>query len=137
MIPSAGLNATPKPNLSFLNLFSGPFQQHRKGGLTSTMRAFGWDSFTEVDNHPKLGGGWQSDLLNDSFYASILQRATAGAFDAIMAAFPCNTTTVARCFDASHDGGDSGPPLGLHNYAMLNFLTGFLPSVSQSSTDEN
>ena len=93
-----------------LNLFSGPYRRNRNDGLSRTVKTFGWDSVTDVDNHSTLGGGWQADLLNDSFYTGLLQSADSGAFDAIVCAFPCSTTTVARCFDASGDGGDPGPP---------------------------
>ena len=49
------------------------------------------------------------DILNDARYTEILQLAAAGAYDTIHAAFPCVTTTVARCFDASGSGSDYGP----------------------------
>ena len=100
------INETPRPSLSFFNMFSGPYE--REGGLSNAMRAFGWDRITDFDNHRTLGGGWEDDLLNDSRYTEVLQQATSGAFDALMCAFPCTTTTVARCFDASIDGGDPG-----------------------------
>ena len=73
------------------------------------MSTFGWDRVLNFDNDKDDGGGWQDDLLNDSRYIEILQQASAGAYDAIMAAFPCVTTTVARCFDASNNGNDYGP----------------------------
>ena len=62
------INENPRPSLSFLNLFSGPYQHHREGGLSKALRAFGWDSVTDFDNDRDLGGGWQDDLLNDSRY---------------------------------------------------------------------
>ena len=102
------INKSPRPSLTFLNMFSGPYE--RKGGLSNTMRAFGWNNVFDFDNDAVLGGGWQDDLLNDQRYTEMLHLARAGAFDAIMCGFPCTTTTVARCFDASGDGGDSGPP---------------------------
>ena len=73
------------------------------------LRAFGWDSVTEFDNDRDLGGGWQDDLMNDSRYTEMLQQARSGAFDSVHCAFPCVTTTVARCFDASGGGGGRGP----------------------------
>ena len=103
------INENPRPSLSFLNLFSGPYQNHREGGLSKTLRAFGWDSVTDFDNDRDLGGGWQDDLLNDSRYTEVLHQARAGAYDSIHCAYPCVTTTVARCFDASGEGGGRGP----------------------------
>ena len=73
------------------------------------MSTFGWDRIINFDNDENHGGGWQDDLLNDSRYIEILQQAASGAFDAMMVAFPCVTTTVARCFDASGPGSDYGP----------------------------
>ena len=73
------------------------------------MSTFGWDNVTNFDNDEDTGGGWEDDLLNDSRYVEILQQAAAGAYDGIMAAFPCVTTTVARCFDASGNNSDYGP----------------------------
>ena len=106
---SADINESPRQSLSFLNLFSGPYQNHRDGGLSKTVRAFGWDEVTDIDNDKDLGGGWQDDLLNDSRYAEVFQQARAGSWDTIHCAFPCNTTTVARCFDATGNGGGPGP----------------------------
>ena len=102
------INATPLPNLSFLNLFSGSYS--REDGLSSVMSTFGWNQITNFDNDKTLGGGWADDLLNDSRYTELLLQAKAGSWDAIMAGYPCKTTTVARCFDASAGGGDYGPP---------------------------
>ena len=104
------VNQLPRPSLSFLNLFSGPYEKHREGGLSRAIRAFGWDNITEYDNDAKLGGGWNDDILNDESYTRLLQNAHAGAFDAIVAQFPCKVHAVSRCFDASVDGGDRGPP---------------------------
>ena len=57
--------------------------------------------FQRFDNDGEEGGGWQHDLLNDSTYASLLSRAAAGEFDAIMVAFPCSTFSISRFFDAA------------------------------------
>ena len=61
---SADINESPRQSLSFLNLFSGPYQNHRDGGLSKTVRAFGWDEVTDIDNDKDLGGGWQDDKKN-------------------------------------------------------------------------
>ena len=82
----------------------------REGGLSNTLRIFGWDNVTDFDNDGVLGGGWNDDIHNDSRYVELLQQARAGAWDFIMCGLPCNATTVARCFDASRKGGDRGPP---------------------------
>ena len=108
-VKPADINENPRPSLSFLNMFSGPYQDHREGGLSKTMRAFGWDSVTDFDNDRNLGGGWQDDLLNDSRFTEVLHQARAGGFDTIHCAYPCITTTVARCFDATGNGGGRGP----------------------------
>ena len=102
------INENPRPSLSFLNMYSGPYQNRREGGLSRSLRAFGWDSVTDFDNDRDLGGGWQDDLMNDSRYTEMLQQARSGAFDSVHCAFPCVTTTVARCFDASGEGGGRG-----------------------------
>ena len=86
------INATPRPSLSFLNLFSGPYD--REDGLSNVMSTFGWDRILNFDNDDVHGGGWRDDLLNDSRYVEILQQAHAGAFDVIMAAFIGRTVTV-------------------------------------------
>ena len=108
-VKPSDINETPRASLSFLNLFSGPYRAHRDGGLSKTLQAFGWDSVTDFDNDRELGGGWQDDLLNDARYTELLHQARAGAYDAIHCAYPCVTTTVARCFDASGYGGGRGP----------------------------
>ena len=52
-VKTGDINATPQPSLSFLNLFSGPYK--RDGGLSNTMRAFGWKTVTDFDNDKYLG----------------------------------------------------------------------------------
>jgi hypothetical protein len=95
---------------SFLNLFSGPYS--RADGLSSAMKAAGWDRILQIDNDGEKGGGWSHDLLNDAAYSSLLRRAHAGDFATLMIAFPCSTSSIARFFDASNgDGGDRGPPI--------------------------
>ncbi|MDC0525827.1 hypothetical protein OAO87_02415, partial [bacterium] len=101
--------ATYQKKLVLLNLFSGPYA--RSNGLTAKMRAAGWE-VEQVDNDGERGGGWQHDLLNDSFFARLLERARAGEFQALMIAFPCGTFAVARFFDATDGkGGGRGPPV--------------------------
>ena len=102
------INSIPRPSLSAFHMYSGPYK--REVGLSNTLRLFGWDNVDDIDNDKSLGGGWEDDILNDSRYVELLQRARAGAWDFIMCGLPCKSTTVARCFDASHGGGDYGPP---------------------------
>ena len=102
------INLTPRPSLSCLNMYSGPYA--RDVGLSNTLRLFGWDNITDFDNDKSLGGGWNDDIHNDSRYVELLQQARAGSWDFIHCGLPCSPTTVARCFDASRDGGDYGPP---------------------------
>ena len=110
-LPSAGsVSSSPglfASELRALSLFSGPYA--RSDGLSSYLRTYGW-SVDQIDNDGERGGGWQHDLLNDATYADILAKANAGRYDAIMVAFPCSTFFIARFFDASKDGSDSGPP---------------------------
>ena len=49
------INNAPRPSLSMLNLFSGPYRRNRNDGLSRTVKTFGWDSVTDVDNHSTLG----------------------------------------------------------------------------------
>ncbi|MDC0525432.1 reverse transcriptase domain-containing protein [bacterium] len=92
-----------------LNLFSGPYA--RAKGLTAILQRDGW-RVVQIDNDGEKGGGWEHDLLNDSFFAALLQRAKAGEFAVIMIAFPCSTFSITRFFDASSEkGGDPGPPI--------------------------
>ena len=109
-VKPSDINLTPRPSLSCLNMYSGPHMHKREGGLSNTLRIFGWDNVTDFDNDGVLGGGWNDDIHNDSRYVELLQQARAGAWDFIMCGLPCNATTVARCFDASRKGGDRGPP---------------------------
>ena len=101
---SPGLFAS---ELRALSLFSGPYA--RSDGLSSYLRTYGW-SVDQIDNDGERGGGWQHDLLNDATYADVLAKANSGRYDAVMIAFPCSTFSIARFFDASKDGSDSGPP---------------------------
>jgi hypothetical protein len=95
--------------LVLLNLFSGPYA--RSNGLATKLRALGWQVI-EIDNDGEKGGGWGHDLLNDANFHRLLVAAAAGAFDALMIAFPCSTFSIARFFDATNgDGGDRGPPV--------------------------
>ena len=100
--------APPGSELRFLSLFSGPYARER--GLKPKLHGRGWHHVEQIDNDGERGGGWSHDLLNDATYSDLLKRATAGEYRAIMIAFPCSTFTVSRLFDASGDGGDSGPP---------------------------
>ena len=99
--------APPTKALHFLNLFSGPY--NRTGGLTDRMKSLGW-TVEQVDNDPAAGGGWGADLSNDSVYTSLLQKAKAGVFDALMIQIECTTYSAARFFDASK--GDPSKPRG-------------------------
>ena len=95
---------------SFLNLYSGPYA--RADGLSAAMKHIGWDSILNIDNDGEKGGGWSHDLLNDAVFDGLMARAKAGDFTAMMIAFPCSSSSVARLFDATNDdGGDRGPPL--------------------------
>ena len=100
---TTSINDTPKRNLNFLNLFSGPYA--RANGLSDRLRYF----VTDIDNNASTGGGWADDLMNDSKYALLLQRAKDGEFDSMMIAFPCTTFSIARFFDATDSRGDRGP----------------------------
>ena len=54
-----------------------------------------------------MGGGDYHDLLNDDFFTYLLGLVKAGQFDAVFAAPPCSTYSVARFFPTDHG---SGPP---------------------------
>jgi len=87
-----------------LLLFSGPYE--RPDGLAVFLRRLGF-TVTCVDNDTSNGGGSDDDIQNDAFYHSLLVRATAGEFLAIVAAPPCSTFSISRFIhsDSSHDGG--------------------------------
>ena len=101
------INSTPSVTLKFLDLFSGP--RDRKDSLSECIMNAGFSDVEQIENDSRNGGGWNTDLLNDSCYAKILEKAKSGAYDGIMIAFPCSTFSIARFFDASGDGGDKGP----------------------------
>ena len=109
-VASAPATLEPLSRLHLLNLFSGPYT--RADGLGAALKAQGWATVTQIDNGGESGGGWEHDLLNDATYTKILAEASAGAYDAIMVAFPCSTFSISRFFDASTAGGrDRGPPI--------------------------
>eukprot|EP00966_Prymnesium_polylepis_P248538 5746502-Prymnesium_polylepis.1 len=60
----------------------------------------------QVDNRHDDGGGDDHDLLNDDFFTYLLEHVRSGHFDAVFAAPPCSTYSVARFFET--DSG--GPP---------------------------
>ena len=96
--------------MCLLNLFSGPYA--RTDGLGAYLTQAGWHDVVQIDNDGERGGGWGHDIHNDAAYSRLLARAAAGAFDGIMIAFPCSTSSIARFFDATNnDGGDRGPPI--------------------------
>ena len=93
-----------------LNLFSGSYA--RTNGLTAKLKQRNWAEVDDVDNDGEKGGGWSHDLLRDDFYATLLAKAAAGVYDAMMIAFPCSTFAITRFFDATNgEGGDRGPPI--------------------------
>ena len=109
LTPLAPALPSGERQMRFLNLFSGPYS--RSNGLASKLLKRGWASVEQIDNDAEKGGGWAHDLLRDSTFADLLARATAGAFDAILIAFPCSTFSITRFFDATADGKDGGPPV--------------------------
>jgi hypothetical protein len=70
-----------------LHLFSG--RPRADGTLRSALRARGWDC-VEVDK--LLGAG--NDLLDDKVHASLLRRAEAGEFRALVAGVPCQSFSL-------------------------------------------
>ena len=63
------INLVPRPSLSLLNLFSGPYK--REDGLSQVMTTFGWDNILNIDNDDVNGGGWRDDILNDARYTEL------------------------------------------------------------------
>ena len=76
-------------SLHLLNLFSGRYG--RPQGVSQKVRQLGWAKVTDIDNDGEMGGGWKHDLHRDETFVSLLHRARAGEFDAILIAFPCGT----------------------------------------------
>ena len=86
------INLTPRPSLSFLNLFSGPYK--RPDGLSAVMSTFGWDNILNIDNDQELCGGWDDDILNDSHFTELKSMGAAGAWDSMVIQYRCVTTTI-------------------------------------------
>ena len=72
-------------SLTVLVLLSGPY--NRPDGLAAFLSRLGLQAIM-IDNDPLTGGGREHDLLRDSFYEQLLQRAHDGEFLAILAAPP-------------------------------------------------
>jgi hypothetical protein len=107
---SAPATYSRSDKLRMLSVFSGPYA--RADGLAAYLRQCGWADVFQIDNDGERAGGWGHDLLNDARYAQELARASAGAFEGLMIAFPCSSSSIARMFDATNDdGGDRGPPV--------------------------
>lgn len=104
--PLGSVTGAPGYRLSFLSLFSGPYD--RPGGLAELLRRRGWHTVTQIDNDATTGGGWRDDILNDQTYALLLHRAKAGDFHAVLIAVDCSTFSVARFYPSSV-GPDRGP----------------------------
>ena len=73
----ASAAATYDRELSFLDLFSGPYA--RSDGLAAALRDAGWRKIEMIDNDGEAGGGWAHDLFNDEKYAKLLSKARARA----------------------------------------------------------
>ena len=72
------------------------------------MKSVGWEHILNIDNDGEKGGGWSHDLLNDAAFDGLMTKAHAGVFTAVMIAFPCSSSSIARLFDATNnDGGGS------------------------------
>lgn len=89
-----------------LALFSGPY--NRPDGLGCFLTKLGLEPVM-VDNDSKRGGDIRHDILNDSFFQSMIRRVALGEFLAIIAVPPCSTFSIARCFQ-SKDSPEGGPP---------------------------
>ena len=89
-----------------LALFSGPYR--RSDGLGSFLETLGLTAVM-VDNDAKLGDE-SHDLLDDTFFRSLLRRAALGEFLAVIAAPPCSTFSIGR-FIRSNSSPDGGPPV--------------------------
>ena len=96
--------ASARSSRTVLLLFSGP--KRRPDGLATFLDRLGYDTVL-VDNDPITGGGQREDLLDDSVYESMLRRAKAGEFIAIIAAPPCSSFSISRFIKAK--GGTVGP----------------------------
>ena len=90
-----------------LLLYSGPYERH--DGLAALLRQRGF-TVTCIDSDAQHGGGERGDILHDSVYRSLLDRATRGEFLAIIAAPPCSTFSISR-FMHSPSSSDGGPPI--------------------------
>ena len=82
-------NESARKSKRVLVLFSGAYS--RPDGLGAFLKyRFGLEA-TLVDNDQQRGGNSKHDLLDDSFYYSLLDRVRAGEFCCIFAAPPCST----------------------------------------------
>ena len=103
-----GRPATARASRRVLLLFSGPYE--RPDGLAVFLRQSGFE-VSLVDSDPKRGGGERDDLTNDAFYNSLLKRAMAGEFLAIIAAPPCSTFSISRFIPHPSSPDGQGPPV--------------------------
>jgi hypothetical protein len=100
-----GRRSAARASRHILLLFSGPY--NRADGLAAFLMRLGFE-VTMVDNSAH-GGDERHDILIDSFYADLLQRAHRGDFLAVLAAPPCSTFSISRFIHSDHSD-DGGPP---------------------------
>ena len=96
-------SATARSSNKVLVLFSGPY--NRPDSLAFFLKRNGLDP--ELVDNGRDGGDPNHDLLNDSFYHSLLARVQSGAFCCIFAAPPCSTFSVSRFYEPKD--GKPGP----------------------------
>ena len=100
-LATRGATKSARESTKVLLLFSGPHA--RPDGLSAFLNRFGLSS-VQVDSSPQGGGGSTQDLLDDSFFHSLLERVSAGEFCGIFAAPPCSTFSVSRFFRKGKHG---------------------------------
>ena len=87
---------TPPRRRRALHLFSG--KKGRVDGLAACLVARGWE-VDEIDSGKDIAGevvSGDDDLLDHAVYTSLLSRAEAGCWAAVIAGVPCSTFSVAR-----------------------------------------
>ena len=100
-LATRGASKSARNSTKILVLCSSPHA--RPDGLNAFLKRFGMPT-VRVDNCPRPGGGTDRNLLDDSFFHSLLDRVRAGEFCGIFASPPSSTFSVSRFYHKQNKG---------------------------------